>query len=144
MQRAVYTWRLKRPLCQLLLASGFWLLASASCFPAFAQPRAYVSNEKSDEVSVIDTATDRVIATVKVGQRPRGIVVAPDGKRVYVSNGNSNDLSVIDAATNTVIETIPAGVDPEGITISADGSRLYVVNENGGELLIIDPTSKEV
>src|SRR5215831_2094866 len=84
---------------QLLLATGCWLLATT----AFAQPRAYVTNEKSDELSVIDTATDKVIATVKVGQRPRGVTVSPDGKRVYTANGNSNDLSVVDTATNAVV-----------------------------------------
>src|SRR5437879_11488966 len=99
--REAYTRCVQCTLIQLLLATAFFS-------PAFAQPRAYVSDEKSDEVSVIDTATDQVVATVKVGQRPRGVVVAPDGKRVYVANGNSNDLSVIDTATNTVIDTIPA------------------------------------
>jgi YVTN family beta-propeller protein len=115
-----------------LLATGYWLLATASLCPC--QPRAYVSNEKSDEITVIDTATDKVVATIKVGQRPRGVVVAPDGKRVYVANGNSNDISVIDPEKNMVIDTIPAGEDPEGITMSPDGSLIYTVNENGGEL----------
>src|SRR5581483_245026 len=86
--------------------TGYWLLATlflpfASCLLIFdfsvalAAPFVYVTNEKSDDVTVIDAATDRVVTTVKVGQRPRGIVVSPDNKRVYVSNGNSNDVSVI-------------------------------------------------
>ena len=41
-------------------------------FPSFslAAPHVYVTNEKSDDVTVIDAATDQVIATVKVGKRP--------------------------------------------------------------------------
>lgn len=37
--------------------------------PAFvcAQPRVYVTNEKSDEVTVIDSSSDTVVATIKVG-----------------------------------------------------------------------------
>ena len=49
-------------LCGLVLAAA----------PAHAYV-AYVSNEKSNTVTVIDTATWTVTKTIKVGQRPRGI-----------------------------------------------------------------------
>jgi YVTN family beta-propeller protein len=39
----------------------------------------YVSNERSGDISVIDGATDAVVATFKAGKRPRGIHAAPDG-----------------------------------------------------------------
>src|SRR4029077_12695111 len=45
----------------------------------------YVSNERSGDVSVIDGATDAVIATFRVGKRPRGIHAAPDGTRLFVT-----------------------------------------------------------
>jgi YVTN family beta-propeller protein len=48
-----------------------------------AAPFAYVPNEKSATVSVIDTATDTVVRTLPGGQRPRGI--ATDGKHLYIS-----------------------------------------------------------
>ncbi|MGB9054307.1 MAG: hypothetical protein WCC54_18600, partial [Pseudolabrys sp.] len=34
---------------------------------------AYVSNEKSNTVSVVDTDRMETVKTIKVGQRPRGI-----------------------------------------------------------------------
>jgi len=52
-----------------LAAIAFWLLAAS---PAEAV-KAFVSNEKGNTVSVIDTDTWTVTATIKVGQRPRGI-----------------------------------------------------------------------
>src|SRR5580692_2402622 len=45
----------------------------------------YVSNERSDNVTVIDGATRQVVATIPVGKRPRGIHISPDGKTVYVA-----------------------------------------------------------
>ena len=39
---------------------------------------AYVSNEKSNTVSVIDTDKWQVVRTIKVGQRPRGIEITKD------------------------------------------------------------------
>ena len=43
---------------------------------------AYVTNEDSQNLSVIDTRTDSVVATIPVGTRPRGVKVSPDGKTV--------------------------------------------------------------
>ncbi|MFX4370039.1 hypothetical protein ABTA37_20115, partial [Acinetobacter baumannii] len=37
---------------------------------------AYVSNEKGNSVSVVDTDTLKTIATIKTGERPRGIEVS--------------------------------------------------------------------
>ena len=41
---------------------------------------AYITNEKDNTVSVIDIKKKKVINTVKVGQRPRGIIMSKDGK----------------------------------------------------------------
>jgi YVTN family beta-propeller protein len=51
--------------------------------------RAYVTNLFSSTVSVINTATNAVIATVPVGIGPVGVAVAPNGGRVYVTNSFS-------------------------------------------------------
>ena len=40
-----------------------------------------------------------------VGNFPRGVTVAPDGKRAYVANSGSASVSVIDTSTNTVVAT---------------------------------------
>ena len=48
--------------------------------------KVYVTNYGSNTVSVIDTATNTVTATVTVGTNPRGVAVSPDGKKVYVAN----------------------------------------------------------
>src|SRR3989304_6698149 len=109
----------------------FLLLADISAVAA-AGPMAYVTNEKSDDVSVIDTGRNTVVRTIRVGKRPRGVEISPDRRRVYVSNGNSDSVSVVDAEVGKEIEAWPAGVDPEGLALSHDGPRLYAVNENGG------------
>jgi YVTN family beta-propeller protein len=67
----------------------------------------YVSNISSANVSVISTATNTVIATIGVGNRPRGVAVTPDGTRVYVPNGNDNTMSEILTASNTLASTFP-------------------------------------
>jgi len=74
-------------------------------------------------VSVIDTATNTVIATIPVGFEPVGVAVTPDGSKVYITNNNSSTVSVIDTVTNTVTATIPVGLFPFGVAVTPDGSR---------------------
>jgi len=76
--------------------------------------RGYVTNNNSDTVSVIDTATGTVVGPpIAVGDTPLGISVNPTGTRVYVANYNGNSVSVIDAATNTVVGApVSAGSSP--------------------------------
>src|SRR5690349_8003716 len=80
-----------------------WLLVfiyalSAGGNTAQAQTRAYVANSCSNTVTVIDTATNSLIATIPVGIAPEGIALTPDGTRAYVSNRVGNTVSVIDTA----------------------------------------------
>jgi YVTN family beta-propeller protein len=50
--------------------------------------RLYVTNSGSSTVSVIDTATSAVIATI-VTAFPAGLSITPDGSRVYVANSGT-------------------------------------------------------
>ena len=48
--------------------------------------KVYVTNNLSNTVSVINTATNTVTATIPVGANPFGVSVSPDGSKVYVAN----------------------------------------------------------
>src|SRR5438067_913514 len=70
------------------------LLLSLAAPPALlhAEPFAYVPNEGSGTVSVIDTATDRVVAELPGGSKPRGMAVGIDRHWLYVSDQPNNRL----------------------------------------------------
>jgi YVTN family beta-propeller protein len=95
---------------------------------------AYVANGgtasvSGTTVSVIDTATNAVVATVPVGLEPTGVAVTPDGKHVYVVNAFSNSVSVIDTTTNTVeAATLAVGIFPLAVAVTPDGKHAYVTN----------------
>jgi len=74
-------------------------------------------------VSVIDTATNTVVANVRVGWEPFEVAITPDGTRAYVANSFrqtafSGSVSVIDTATNTEVATVPVGTRPFGVAIT--------------------------
>ncbi len=74
-----------------------------------------MANRNNNSVSVIDTATNTVVATAPVGATPTGVTVNPIGTFTYVANSASNTVSVISSATNTVVATIPVGSSPLAI-----------------------------
>src|SRR3989454_11557840 len=92
---------------------------------AGAELRVFVTNEKSDDVTVIDAATRKVVTTIPVGKRPRGVAVSPDGRRVYVTNSNSDSLSVIDTKSLAVLRTVPAGPPPPGVRVNRGGAAAF-------------------
>ncbi len=107
-------------------------------------PRAYITNLSANTVSVIDTATNTVAATVPVGNFPNGVAVTPDGARVYVANVFGNTVSVIDTATNTVTATVRVGLNPLGVAVTPDGAHVYVVNQGEGNVSVIATASNAV
>ncbi len=105
---------------------------------------AYIPNNASNNVSVINTATNQVSDTIHVGAYPLGAAVSHDQSTVYISNGQDNTVSVIKTATNTVVATIPVGEHPSGLVVSPDGSTLYVSNAFGGSVSVVNTATNLV
>ena len=108
-----------------------------SAHPALAY-RAYISNEKGNSISVIDTDKMETVATIKTGQRPRGIEVSRDGKLIYVALGDDDQIQVFDTKTLNNVGELPSGPDPEQFTMDPAGKILYVANENDAMVTVID------
>jgi len=66
----------------LLIAALFLLLPAVASAAGY---QIYVTNERSGDVTVIDGATFKVVETIQVGKRPRGIHASVDGKTVFVA-----------------------------------------------------------
>lgn len=109
-------------------------------------PRLLVTNSASDSVSVINTATNQVTATILVGEEPHGIVVNPTSPTAYVANFRSNSVSVIDTTLGQVTGTIPLGANrgPQSLVVSPDGNTVYVANDFFDSVSIIDAQTKSV
>jgi YVTN family beta-propeller protein len=134
MSRLTFTHRLALLLGVLFLSPVVWAGA----------PQAYITNLNDGTVSVIDTATNTVTATVFVGTFPNGVAVTPDGAHVYVANIFGNSVSVIDTASNTVTATVLVGPHPFGVAVSPDGAHVYVGNQGDGTVSVITTASNTV
>src|SRR5262249_57593053 len=50
----------------------------------------YVSTGRGKNVVVVDTASEKILKSFEVGQRPWGIALSPDEKLLCTANGPSN------------------------------------------------------
>jgi gliding motility-associated-like protein len=105
---------------------------------------AYIPNTASNNVSVINTVSNTVIATIPVGKNPHGIAAGPGGNYVYIANGLSNTVSVVNTTTNTVMATVPVGNNPETIAASGSGGSVYVANAVDGTVSVINTATNTI
>lgn len=110
-------------------------------------PFAYVTS--GDNISVIDTATDKVVDTMEMGSSLFGLAVNPTGAKVYVTNSGNNTVSVIDTNISKVIATVKGLSSPYAIAITPDGKKAYVTNNRGavfenGTVSVIDTGTNTV
>ena len=100
--------------------------------------KVFVANSSDNTVSVINTSTNLVTATIAVDSLPDGLAPSPDGTKIYVSNRFANTVSVINTTTNSVSTTISVGTQPVGICVTPDGSMVYVANYFDGSVSVIN------
>src|SRR5258707_1001279 len=95
--------------------------------PSTPVHRAYVANQGSNNVTVIDTTTNTVVGVpIPVGSSPFAVGVDPTVHRAYVANQGSANVTVIDTTTNTVAGLpIPVGNQPAGARVDAPGHRAH-------------------
>ncbi|CAN5922421.1 hypothetical protein BH11GEM2_BH11GEM2_37470 [soil metagenome] len=111
-----------------------------------------VANQEAASATVLDAATLKPLATVRVGVGPHEVAISQDGRWAVVTNYGTKDvqgntLSVIDLAAPTlaVTRTIDLGEyhRPHGAAFIQDGRKLVVTSETSQKLVIVDfPTGR--
>lgn len=126
-------------------SSGAAYLFQVTPAPGQSGPFAYITNRRSNTVSVIDTASNAVVATIPVGSNPRGAAVNPGGGVAYVTNMDSNTVTAINTTDSTVAAaSIPVGIRPQCVAINAAGTLAYVANSGSSNVSVIDATNNTV
>jgi YVTN family beta-propeller protein len=101
----------------------------------------YIANFDDNTISIIDSATNTVTATINVlGTFPEGVAVTPDGSKVLFTlragtsaGDNSNGVvEILDTATNAVIAQIPTLPGPVGVVVAPNGKTAYIACNNFG------------
>jgi YVTN family beta-propeller protein len=118
-----------------LLLIGFAFVFASSALAQSAEmsptrrPSLWVPAKYSDEVAVINTATNQVVTQIPVGSEPIRIAITPDRLKAFISNSLSASISVLDTVARTNIATIPVYNVPGETTIMPDGRQLWVIHQ---------------
>lgn len=113
--------------------------------------RAYITNQKSKSLTIIDTRTLTTESLAISGlNRPEAVAVSPDGEQLYVTNTSTGDQVAIlrTARPSDTPQTVAiAKGNPTGVVFAPDGGRAYLINPGDDFLSILDtarPTTAPV
>ncbi|MBF6478228.1 protein kinase domain-containing protein [Nocardia cyriacigeorgica] len=104
--------------------------------------KAYVRGNLGGPVSVIDTGTNTVVATIPVGPETGGVAVDPGRGTLYVTDRGERTVTLIDTGTHRDVATIPVGYDPQSVIVDPDSATIYVIG--GSQVSIIDTGTRTV
>jgi YVTN family beta-propeller protein len=99
--------------------------------------RLYVASASTDSISVVDTATSKVVRTLndpppagpREGSTPNALAFSRDGSRLFVAEADNNAVAVFDVATGKLLGRIPVEWYPSALAL--DGDDLVVVSAKG-------------
>lgn len=145
---------MKSPKLWTVVVCGAAMCASSGA--AFSQTL-LVANQKDADLSVIDTASAKVVGTIPVGGvTGHEVAVSPDGKTAYVPiygdagvgrpGTNGEKISVIDIASRKITGTVDFGhgVRPHCAIYDKNSGKLYVTTELDKSVSIIDPKTLKI
>lgn len=124
------------------------LLAGAFCgVPGARAQDAYIPNQGSDNMTIVNSRnlSDRI--TVSVGHEPHESAATHDARYVFVSNRGEGTVAVFDTATRAELDTdgnpangttrIVAGLQPHGLAVTPDDRYLLVTNDGSNDVTVV-------
>jgi YVTN family beta-propeller protein len=107
-----------------------------------ANHRLYVSHNNQTEV--VDTTTDKVIATIPDTKGVHGIAIANDLNKGFISDGRDNDVTVFDLKTNKATGKVKTGQNPDAIIYEPGTHRVFTFNGRSSDATAIDAKTGDV
>jgi len=104
----------------------------------------FVANSGTNNVGVINAATNVLQFVIPVGRTPVALVQTPDAKILFSVNKGDGTVSAISTSDDSVLATIPVGSSPVAAALNSDGKTLYVLNQGSGSVSAIDVASNSV
>jgi YVTN family beta-propeller protein len=96
----------------------------------------YAVNVNSDTVYRLGGHPRSVLAQAKVGYRPYGAALSPDGKTLAVSNWGDCSVSLLDAFTLREAARVRTGSHPNDLAFASDG-RLFVACSGSNSVSVL-------
>jgi len=99
--------------------------------------RIYVANSWTNDVSVIEGGSLRLLATVPVGLRPLDVAIDDKGQ-AYVVNADSENVAILDAEAGRLRTVVPLALLPYGMVADPNTGRLYVACASTNSVFVLE------
>jgi|SRR6185503_10174241 len=116
----------------------------AICYDDFGK-KVYAFNGRSKDATVVDAATDAVVATIPLGGKPETGV--SDGKgHVFVNIEDTGEEVEIDATTFKILNRwkLTGGEEPSGLAIDRETNRLFIGCGGNQKMIVLDATNGNI
>ena len=104
----------------------------------------YVTNSKSNTVSVIDGSIYTVVDSIEVEDVPVGVSVNPDTNMIYVVNSYGGTLSAINGSSYTVSDIPDIRTLAYGLAVNPKTNTIYAIDPYKSEIDVIDGSTNKV
>ena len=110
----------------LLSAPLVAILVVAAPLPGSAKDTGliFVSNEKTNNIIVLDPKTNKVVKDLKTARRPRDMHFSADHTKLYVACGDDDVIDIIDVAKLELVGKLATGSSPETFGIDEQRRRI--------------------
>lgn len=102
----------------------------------------FVASTDSNNVSIINTTTNKVMYSVSTGSGPTGISISPDGWYAYIANSGSQNISILQISDRTIQVSLNAA-NVSLVAISPGNKVLYAVTTPDGRIKAMDSATGE-
>jgi YVTN family beta-propeller protein len=109
-----------------------------------ARGEIFVSNCGSDNASIVNDSTNRVVATVTLGACPYGGAYDSRTGEVFIANLDSNNVSVVNDTSDRVVASIPVGTEPIHVAYDPVRSEVFVTNSGSDNVSVINGTTNRL
>ncbi len=99
--------------------------------------KGYITNGKTNTVTVFDIKTLKHLVEIKVDKKPDALLYDKFSNRIFIFNNDGQTITAIDVQKDTIIQTFAAGGSPEtGVT--NEKGMIYVNLEDTHEILAFE------
>jgi YVTN family beta-propeller protein len=106
------------------------------CYDSAAS-RVYVSNYASNSISVIDGASNAVVASVETPYTPDRLCYSGPNNYVYCAMPNAGQVAVISCAAESIIGVVQVGAGPWALCYNPVANRVYTADLFGGTVSVL-------
>ena len=142
-----------------LVASAVWMLAGepspamdapsidvvAADAAANGRQKLYVLSSAGNDITVVDVATNEIIGSIEVGDRPHGIAAPASQEVLYIATEFDSGLTVVDPVHDVVVKKYNVfGERPNEIDVTSDGRFIYFPLFAAGVYEVFDTVKEEI